>query len=157
MSKIMLHLRRRSEGIRRHSLRHHKKVWKWKFMLIFILLQLSEMNGLTGRTSIMSCMYFELSTTIQPGENNFSLIHVDNTLMTANSRRFPKIIKEPKSNLFKKKFLGAGVHLEKQIFCLSDIKETAFFPFWILDIATKGAFYNFDPSIHPSKQTITCS
>ena len=97
-------------------------------MLIFILLQLSEINGLTGRTSIMPCMYFELSTTIQPGENNFSLIHVDNTLMTANSR-FPKIIKEPKSNFFKKKFGGAGVHLEKQIFCLSDIKEIAFFPF----------------------------
>ena len=98
-------------------------------MLIFILLQLSEMNDLTGRTSIMPCMYFELSTTIQLGENNFSLIHVDNTLMTANSRKFSKIIKEPKSDLFKKKFLEAGVHLGKQIFCLSYIKEIAFFPF----------------------------
>ena len=87
-------------------------------MLIFILLQLSEMNGLTGRASIMPCMYFELPTTIQLGENNFSLIHVDNTLMTANSRKFSKIIKEPKSDLFKKKFLEAGVHLGKQIFCL---------------------------------------
>ena len=77
-------------------------------MLILILLQLSEMNGLTRRANIMPCMYLALSTTNQSRENSFSPIHVDNALMTANYRKFSQTIKEPKSYLFKKKFLGLG-------------------------------------------------